>query len=62
VDQWRHWLEKNSLGLSFLYIVDCLAHGQGSFDRHTGRSGDMIDGSRIGDSHTEPRDFGTPLL
>jgi hypothetical protein len=53
---------KNPLGLSLLYVVACLEHGQGSFDRHTGCSGDVIDGSRRGDSHTEPRDSGTPLL
>jgi hypothetical protein len=62
VDQLRHWLEKNLLGLSLLYVVACLAYGQGSINRHTGCSGGVIDGSRRGDSNTEPRDSGTPLL
>jgi hypothetical protein len=43
VDKLIYLLEEKPLGLSFLYVVACLAQGQGSFDRHTGWSFDVID-------------------
>ncbi len=43
VDKLKCWLEEKSLSIFFLYVVACIAQGQGSFDKPPGYSFDVID-------------------
>ncbi|MFM2428492.1 MAG: hypothetical protein RL012_376 [Bacteroidota bacterium] len=41
MDELGYLLKKDALGLSFLYVVTCVAWGSGSLYRHTGNGNSL---------------------